>query len=243
MTVSKRFPVALASLALAAVAGADTERDLGSHEHGAARLDLVVDGARLFVDLESPWSNLVGFEHRPSSEAQRARVAEALGRLEDPAALFAIDGGDCRVAGTEIDDGTGGAMRAAAFGEAHGEEDEQHDDEAHGDEGDHHADEAHGDGEDHHADEAHADGEDRHGAEAHAEGEDHDHGEGETHSELRASYVFDCAEPAALSAIGLPLLAIWPGFESIAVQLAGPGGQTAATLTPEDDRLDLAGVL
>ena len=233
-----RTSAALCSLCLGAVAVAQTERDLDSHEHGAAQLDVVVDGSQLLIDLESPWNNLVGFEHRPSTDEQHEAVDAAMASLEDPQALFAIEGGDCQVASVEVDAGAMGAD-----GEMHAEGEDHHDeDEAHAEGEDHHEeDEAHAEGEDHHdEDEMHAEGEDHHDEdEMHAEGEDHDHEEGEVHSEASASYVFECADPGAVAAIAMPLFDLWTGFEEIAVQMAGPGGQSAASLTAEDSRLDL----
>ncbi len=66
--------VVLASVSPAAPAAAQQ-----AHEHGVAALNATVDGARLVLELESPLDSLVGFEHEPRTDAQRA----ALARMEE----------------------------------------------------------------------------------------------------------------------------------------------------------------
>lgn len=52
----------------------------GAHQHGLARLDVVLDGSTLLIGLDSPLVNLLGFEHPPRSEPERAAVSRmALG--------------------------------------------------------------------------------------------------------------------------------------------------------------------
>jgi hypothetical protein len=76
-----------------AVAHAADEHDhehgsLGAHEHGVGRLNAALDGQTLELELESPAMNLVGFEHVATSDADKAKVAAARARLEQPLALF-----------------------------------------------------------------------------------------------------------------------------------------------------------
>jgi hypothetical protein len=76
-----------------AVAHAADEHDhehgsLGAHEHGVGRLNAVLDGKTLELELESPAMNLVGFEHVATSDADKAKVVAARTRLEQPLALF-----------------------------------------------------------------------------------------------------------------------------------------------------------
>lgn len=83
---------------------AQTERDLDSHEHGAASINVVIDGKTVFVEFESPWNNLVGFEHSPSTDDQRQAVADAMQILETPANLFVFnDNAGCQVSSTEVE--------------------------------------------------------------------------------------------------------------------------------------------
>jgi len=88
--------------------------------------------------------------------------------------------------------------------------------------------------EEHHDDEHHDDEhhDDEHHDEAHAEDE-------AGHSELHAHWQFACNDIAQLDALELGLFE-HASSERIQVQLVGPSGQTAATLTPADRQLKLA---
>lgn len=88
------LPFALLPLA---VAHAHDEHDhdhahgtLGAHEHGVAKLNAVLDGNTLELELDSPAMNLVGFEHMASSDADKAKVAAVRQQLEQPLKLFAL---------------------------------------------------------------------------------------------------------------------------------------------------------
>ncbi|AVZ78116.1 DUF2796 domain-containing protein [Zoogloeaceae bacteirum Par-f-2] len=81
----KKLTMGLAGLGLGLTAFAH-----GVHEHGVARLQVAIDGGRLVVALQSPLDNLVGFEHKPRTAAQRSAWAEAEGRLRDFGALFVL---------------------------------------------------------------------------------------------------------------------------------------------------------
>jgi len=88
------LPFALLPLAVAH-AHDDHDHDhahgtLGTHEHGVAKLNAVLDGNTLELELDSPAMNLVGFEHVASSDADKAKVAAARQQLEQPLKLFGI---------------------------------------------------------------------------------------------------------------------------------------------------------
>lgn len=63
---------------------------LGAHEHGVAKLNVVLDGNTLELELDSPAMNLVGFEHVASSDADKAKVAAVRQQLEQPLKLFGL---------------------------------------------------------------------------------------------------------------------------------------------------------
>ena len=210
-----KINVALAVLAasISTIVSAQTERDLDSHEHGAANMNIAIDQGSVFLELETPWNNMVGFEHKPRTEEQHKLVDDALALLNDPGQLFSFSGTNCSVTELELQDGL-------AEG---GDHDDHHDDEhaeGHGDE--HH--------DDHHDDE-HAEG---HGDEHH---DDHA-GEGEVHSSMLATYTFACDDSSKLSAIDIKLLNVWSKFEDLDVQLIGPGGQAALELGQEKTLVD-----
>lgn len=54
----------------------------GAHQHGVARLDVVLDGQQLVIALESPLANLLGFEHAPRNDRQRAAVKKMEAALQ-----------------------------------------------------------------------------------------------------------------------------------------------------------------
>ncbi|PWB34326.1 DUF2796 domain-containing protein [Pseudomonas sp. SDI] len=87
------LPLALLPLA---VAHAHDDHDdhahgsLGAHEHGVARVNAVLDGTTLELELESPAMNLLGFEHAAVSAADKATVATVRKQLEQPLSLFAL---------------------------------------------------------------------------------------------------------------------------------------------------------
>lgn len=63
---------------------------LGAHQHGAAQLNVALDGKRLELALESPSMNIVGFEHAAVSASDQAAASAAQQQLQDPLALFSI---------------------------------------------------------------------------------------------------------------------------------------------------------
>lgn len=89
------LPFALLPLAVAQAHDDDHDHDhahgtLGAHEHGVARLNAVLDGNTLELELDSPAMNLVGFEHAASSDADKAKVAAVRQQLEHPLKLFGL---------------------------------------------------------------------------------------------------------------------------------------------------------
>ncbi|KRA19049.1 DUF2796 domain-containing protein [Pseudomonas sp. Root569] len=99
------LPFALLPLAVAH-AHEDHEHEhgsLGAHEHGVARLNAVLDGQALELELDSPAMNLVGFEHAATSAADKAKVAAARKQLENPQALFNLPkAAGCKVSSQEL---------------------------------------------------------------------------------------------------------------------------------------------
>lgn len=53
-----------------------------AHEHGVVMLDAVIEGKLLDVVLITPAVNVVGFEHSPETEAQKAEVLEAINTMK-----------------------------------------------------------------------------------------------------------------------------------------------------------------
>lgn len=62
----------------------------GTHEHGAALLNVALDGPDLVLEFISPAINIVGFEHAPSTNEQMELVEAAVIQLSDGEALFEL---------------------------------------------------------------------------------------------------------------------------------------------------------
>jgi hypothetical protein len=69
-------------------------------------------------------------------------------------------------------------------------------------------------------------------ADAHAGHADHDDG-GTQHGDLDAAFVFTCRTTASLTGLAVQLFDGFPGMRQINVQVAGPKGQSAVRLTPQ----------
>lgn len=80
------------------------ETSHGAHEHGAAEIELAVEGSDVAVNFASPLHNLVGFEHAPRDEKDREAVAAARVLLDNPGnlVLLSADAG-CAVVELDVD--------------------------------------------------------------------------------------------------------------------------------------------
>ena len=175
--MSLQLNLAVFTLVLAGVATAAET----AHVHGAAEIELAVEGSDVAVNFASPMYNLVGFEHAPRDAGDREAVAGARALLDDPSNVVRLQAdAACTVVELDVhwDMPTGGdeehAHDEAAGHDAHHEHDAHDADDAHREhEHDaHDADDAHH-GDEHDAHDAHHDDEhDVHDADAHHD--DHD---------------------------------------------------------------------
>jgi hypothetical protein len=62
----------------------------GAHEHGVVDLRVAIDGSTLLIEFDSPLDSLVGFEHEPRSDEQRAALASVESGLRDFTAYFQL---------------------------------------------------------------------------------------------------------------------------------------------------------
>lgn len=75
---------------------------------------------------------------------------------------------------------------------------------------------------------------------SHGPQDDHQHHDADHgHSDLRATYEFECEFPEKLKVIEVRAFRQFPGFEKIEVQALFPSGQVGATLTPSKNRLEI----
>ncbi len=94
----KRLAVLLSTAALVASAGAGKP-----HEHGAAKLDVALDGTTLSLSLETPLDSLLGFERAPRNDAERRAASAAVAALRAADTLFVIDAAaGCKATSVEL---------------------------------------------------------------------------------------------------------------------------------------------
>jgi hypothetical protein len=86
------------------------KRQHGTHVHGIGQLNLALDGNELYIELDSPAANIVGFEHAPSSDADHEAIDKAVAALSDGEGLFRLTPaagcqlGDAQIESALIDD-------------------------------------------------------------------------------------------------------------------------------------------
>ncbi|MEQ1803753.1 MAG: DUF2796 domain-containing protein [Burkholderiaceae bacterium] len=94
-----------------------------AHEHGAARLDVSVEGKTVSLQFEAPLDALFGFERAPRSAAEKALVDAGIARLKAADRLFQFDAAaDCRLASVALTSAAlklGAAAPAAALSAEH----------------------------------------------------------------------------------------------------------------------------
>ncbi|MGC9456271.1 MAG: DUF2796 domain-containing protein [Halothiobacillaceae bacterium] len=204
---------------LAALAHQPHADNAAAHEHGAARLNVALDGQVLFMELMVPAHDIVGFEHRPTNDQQRAAVTEAIKQLSGSEALLALpERAGCRLETAEVrtplasngyghqsEDDAGHDKDAHAAAEHHAQRHE-HDDHAH----EHHS-------HDHHAHDAHAHAQNDHQA---------------AHAEFHVFRQYRCRAPQAIDIIRFTGFARYPSLDRVQLQMIGPGGQSGAVLRP-----------
>ena len=132
----KQFASTLALVAMSLImtsARAEEEhRELGPHLHGHGTLNIAIEDKRVSMELEVPGMDIVGFEHAPSTDDQKAAVEKAKGQLAKPLGVFSLPAAaGCTVAEAKVaieaehhdgdDDGHDAEKKDAAKDEDHDE--------------------------------------------------------------------------------------------------------------------------
>ncbi|MGK0306294.1 MAG: hypothetical protein ACI8UG_002049 [Gammaproteobacteria bacterium] len=79
------------------------QANLSAHVHGVSELNIVIGGNKLEMQLRTPAINIVGFEHKASTEQQIRKVKQSEVKLNDHEALFSFSSGGCRLTQAKID--------------------------------------------------------------------------------------------------------------------------------------------
>ncbi len=133
----------LSGLSVALCIVTSTAAAQSAHVHGEGQVNIAIDGHRIFMALEFPGADIVGFEHEVRSSAEKAAVVRAIAQLGDPMQLLRFDAdASCEVR----------AANAKAEGEHEEHEGEEH---AGHDEHDEHETEEHAGHDQHEDEEAH----------------------------------------------------------------------------------------
>jgi hypothetical protein len=97
-------PAICVAMALILAAPAAVWAQEHAHVHGRVSLNVAVDGRILTVQLEAPLDSLLGFEHRPRTDAQRKAAAALLDRMKTAQNLFRPDSAaQCSLRRTEVE--------------------------------------------------------------------------------------------------------------------------------------------
>lgn len=181
----------------------------GPHEHGAARLDVAVEGNTVEISLESPLANALPFEHAPRDAAQRQAVLNMAATLHKAENIFVFPAAaQCRIKKVTLESE---ALPETLLGAKPATQPEQ----------------------------AQASTQNAPAAsavepKAHADHDEHTgHDEHSGHADLDASFIFECAQPAALHGMDVRLFSAWPALHELRVQIVSPTGQHAAELNEQ----------
>ena len=66
------------------------KRQLDSHEHGHGTLNIAVEDNKISMELEVPGADIVGFERKPKTKAEKATLKKAINDLKKPLSLFVL---------------------------------------------------------------------------------------------------------------------------------------------------------
>lgn len=210
---------AIVALAFVFGLGADAAETHGTHQHGHGVLRLVQEGTDVVVHFQSPLDSLVGFEHAPENDEQRAALEEAMRIVQVPENIV-------RLPDTCTSDGEAEVTVpyvADDRGEDHG--DDHGDDHGHDHGNDH-------DAADEHSDAAHAGHEE--------DGDDHDADEhAESHADLEATFEYRCQ--SGIEWLEATAFETFGDLEEVELQAVGTDAAVVETLTPASPRAALAG--
>jgi len=200
----------------------------GAHEHGAAELLLSSEGKDVQITFNAPAQSLVGFETTAVTAEQKVAVERAEAILMAPNDLFVPEGNSCELIDASVD-----VSSIISVGNAPSQPEEHAEHAEHAEHVEEHAD-------DHpNHDEDHAKASDNHAHERH----DHDNGgdapDADSHSDVSATYTFECESNETLTRIAFQRGALPFDLERIDVLWVTDWSQGAGQATPQATQVDL----
>ncbi len=188
-------------LAFSTSAMAEEFRQHEAHVHGHVELNIAQDGNELLMEITAPGADVVGFEHQPENEQQKAVLAKALEVLNQPDKVIQLSASaNCSIEHIDVQ-----ANLAS-------EEDEEH----------HDHDAAEHEHEEHSHDDHDHQGHDDH---------DHDEHHHSGHGSFTVEYHYQCQSFAELEQIDTSWFLHFPNTEHIGVNLLTDKVQTALELS------------
>jgi hypothetical protein len=205
----------------------------GAHEHGAAELLLSSEGRDVQITFNAPAQSLVGFETAAVTAEQKAAVARAEAILMAPNDLYVLGGNSC-----ELIDATVDVSSIMGVGNAPSQPKEQADHaEEHSDHAGEHVEEHAHDHTNHDKDNESV--ADNHTHEHHDHDDDGDAPGADSHSDVSATYTFECESDKALTRIAFQRGALPFGLERIDVLWVTDWSQGAGQATPQAPQVNL----
>ena len=108
--------------------------DHPAHVHGVAKLEVAVEGGSLSLHLESPLEGVLGFEHAPGNDKERAIVAQMRKAMANGGALFfPTSAAQCKFVDSKLEAPTLDAKLASGIPDKHEKHDKHAEHEAHSD--------------------------------------------------------------------------------------------------------------
>jgi hypothetical protein len=82
---------ALFATLLAAPFAVSAQATQQAHVHGQIKLDVVIEGPTVVIEMDSPLDNFIGFERVPKTEDEKKTAQDAVAQLRAADQLFKID--------------------------------------------------------------------------------------------------------------------------------------------------------
>lgn len=237
---TSRYSSRLGALALAVLLASPVNAH-EAHVHGVATMDVAVGHRHVTAQLASPLANLIGFEHRPTTDEERQAVRTLASQLRQPnAALVTSPEAQCTMLRVSLSSPNLPAQllgeqdtadnprskpaepRPAKEAHTHKHGQQQHhkqDTKQHQKPGQKQKQQDH-----------------KHD---HKQQSKQEHATNSAHANLDATFVFDCPNMQQLQYIDVPLLTAFTGINRLEVQLITPTRQQAATLNAGNYRIQL----
>ncbi|MDN3680001.1 DUF2796 domain-containing protein [Vibrio tapetis subsp. quintayensis] len=263
--MNRTFSLTLLSTAiLSGSAFADESfRQHDAHVHGVVEFNMAQEDNVLMVEISAPGADVVGFEHAPKTDEQKATLTQAELLLMQPNNIFMLpDAASCKVVHAHVSNTLENSKPSTdhekSEDHAHAEHkheehhDHDHDEHKHEEHHDHdHAEHKHEEHHDHdHAEHKHEEHHDHdhdehkqeehhdhdHDEHKHEEHHDHEHG---GHGEFVIEYQFQCDNIDALKQVDTKWFTHFPSTEKVHVNLITDEKQISTELSATNQKIEM----